>query len=67
MEEGQSRWLAFLNREIDLLERLPEEFVDEALVNGKLRPALAARGIRHELLLRPNTWWAYFNMYSISS
>jgi len=62
MEEGQSRWLAFLNREIDLLERLPEEFVDEALVDGKLRPALAARGIRHELLLRPNTWWAYFNM-----
>lgn len=62
MEEGQSRWLAFLNRELDLLERLPEEFVDEALVDGKLRPALAARGIKHELLLRPNTWWAYFNM-----
>ena len=30
--------------------------------NGKLRPELAAKGIHHELLLRPNTWWTYFNM-----
>jgi ABC-type transport system substrate-binding protein len=62
MEEEQAQWLAFLNREIDILERLPSEFVEEALVDGKLRPALSARGIKHELLLRPNTWWAYFNM-----
>jgi ABC-type transport system substrate-binding protein len=62
MEEGQTEWLAFLNRELDILERLPSEFVDEALVDGKLRPALGAQGIKHELLLRPNTWWAYFNM-----
>jgi ABC-type transport system substrate-binding protein len=62
MEEGQARWLAFLNRELDILERLPEEFADEALIDGKLRPTLAARGIKHELLLRPNTWWTYFNM-----
>jgi ABC-type transport system substrate-binding protein len=62
MEEEQAQWLAFLNREIDILERLPSEFVEEALVDGKLRPALGARGIKHELLLRPNTWWAYFNM-----
>ena len=62
IEEGQARWLAFLNREIDVLELLPPDFVDEALVDGKLRPALSARGIKHQLLLRPNTWWAYFNM-----
>ena len=62
MEEEQAQWLAFLNREIDILERLPSEFVEEALVDGKLRPALGARGIKHELLLRPNTWRAYFNM-----
>src|SRR5205814_9126032 len=30
--------------------------------DGKLRPELAKRGIRHEVLLRPNTWWTYFNM-----
>ena len=62
IEEGQGQWLAFLNRELDILERLPSEFVEQALTNGKLRPDLAAKGIRHEILLRPNTWWTYFNM-----
>ncbi len=62
IEEGQARWLAFLNREIDLLEQLPADFVDKALTNGKLRPELAAQGIQHEILLRPNTWWTYFDM-----
>lgn len=62
IEEGQARWLAFLNRELDILDLLPPDFVGEALIDGKLRPELAARGIRHEVLLRPNTWWTYFNM-----
>jgi peptide/nickel transport system substrate-binding protein len=62
IEEGQPRWLAFLRRELDYLQPFPLDFVSELLDNGKLRPALAAKGIRHELLLRPNTWWAYFNM-----
>ena len=62
IEEGQGQWLAFLNREVDMLERLPQEFVEQALTGGKLKPELAAKGIRHEILLRPNTWWTYFNM-----
>ena len=62
IEEGQAQWLAFLNRELDLLERLPTDFVDEALVDGRLKANLAAKGIRHEMLLRPNTRWIYFNM-----
>jgi ABC-type transport system substrate-binding protein len=62
IEEGQATWLAFLNRELDLLERLPPEFVDQALVGGKLKPELAAAGVQHHPLLRPNTWWTYFNM-----
>jgi ABC-type transport system substrate-binding protein len=62
IEEGQPRWLAFLKREVDYLQPFPLDFVGELLDNGKLRPALAAKGIRHELLLRPNSWWAYFNM-----
>ena len=62
IEEAQARWLAFANRELDLLERIPPEFVDTALANGTLRPDLAAKGIRHETLLRPNTRWTYFNM-----
>ncbi len=62
IEEGQAVWLAFANRELDLLERLPSDFVDQALVDGKLRPQLAAKGIRHYEQLRPNTRWTYFNM-----
>jgi ABC-type transport system substrate-binding protein len=60
--EGQAVWLAFLNRELDFLERLPPEFVEQALASGVLRPELAAQGIRHEAQLRPNTRWTYFNM-----
>jgi oligopeptide transport system substrate-binding protein len=63
IEEQQPRWLAFLNRQLDYLQPFPVNFVGELLLDdGKLKPALAAKGIRHELLLRPNTWWAYFNM-----
>ena len=62
IEEGQARWLGFLNKELDFLEILPIEYTDEALDNGKLRSNLAAQGIVHDTLLRPNTWWTYFNM-----
>jgi ABC-type transport system substrate-binding protein len=62
IEEQQPRWLAFLKREVDYLQPFPLDFVGELLDKGKLKPELAAKGIRHELLLRPNTWWAYFNM-----
>jgi ABC-type transport system substrate-binding protein len=62
IEEGQARWLAFLNRELDFLDILPREFTEQALVDGRLRPDLAAKGIAHATLLRPNTYWTYFNM-----
>lgn len=60
--EEQSRWLAFLDRQLDYLQQLPPSFADKALADGKLRPDMAARGIRQEVLVRPNTWWDYFNM-----
>ena len=62
IEEQQPRWLAFLRGELDYLQPFPLDFVGELLENGKLRPALAAKGIQHRLLLRPNSWWNYFNM-----
>jgi len=63
IEEGQARWLAFLNRELDFLDILPIEFTEQALdARGNLQPELARRGIVHDVLLRPNTWWFYFNM-----
>ena len=60
--EDQSRWLAFLNRQLDYMQQLPPSFADQALQDGKLRPEFAARAIRQEVLVRPNTWWNYFNM-----
>ena len=62
VEEGQARWLAFLKGEIDILDSVPVDFIDQALDDGKLKPALAARGIVHNVLIRPNTYWTYFNM-----
>jgi ABC-type transport system substrate-binding protein len=63
IEENQARLLAFLDRQVDLLEIVPIDFTDQVLdANGKLLPALAARGIVHDVLLRPNSWWNYFNM-----
>ena len=46
IEEGQPRWLAFLNGAIDVIEILPEEFARVAVPNGRLAPNLAKRGIR---------------------
>jgi ABC-type transport system substrate-binding protein len=63
IEEAQSRWLAFLNRQLDFIDSLPSEFREQALdEGGKLKSDLARKGIRHEVLIRPNTYWAYFNM-----
>ena len=45
IEEGQAQWLAFLNRELDLLERLPSDFVDEA---ARRRQAEARHSRRRE-------------------
>ena len=63
IEESQARMLAFLDRQLDLLEIVPIDFVDQVLdANGKLLSTLAAKGIVHDVLLRPNSWWTYFNM-----
>jgi ABC-type transport system substrate-binding protein len=46
IEENQPRWLAFLNRQLDFLERLPADFADVAIPNSRLAPNLAKQGIR---------------------
>ncbi|HEY5365643.1 MAG TPA: ABC transporter substrate-binding protein, partial [Casimicrobiaceae bacterium] len=62
IEEEQSQWLAFLNSELDLLEIFPSQFIDELMVDGKLRPIYRKRGFQHQVFMRPNVWWTYFNM-----
>jgi oligopeptide transport system substrate-binding protein len=62
IEEDQARWLAFLNRELDFLDIMPIQYTEQALQDGRLLPALAAKGIRHQVLLRPNVYFTYFDM-----
>ena len=63
IEEDQSQWLAFLGSELDFLDIFPVA-VHRARRSStaSCEPALAARGIQHESLLRPKSWWVYFNM-----
>ncbi len=64
IEEQQPRWLSFLNRQQDLIERFPEEFVQIATPNGKLAPNLARQSIQlHRTLASDVTVWVY-NMES---
>ncbi len=45
IEEAQPRWLSFLNRQTDFMERLPNEFSNVAIPNNAVAPNLAKQGI----------------------
>jgi ABC-type transport system substrate-binding protein len=62
IEEPQPRWLAFLNEERDLIERLPDDFANIALPNNKIADHLARRGVQLYSNLRPSYTFSYFNM-----
>lgn len=62
IEESQPRWLAFLNGEQDLLERLPNEFVDQAAPGGTLAPNLAKRGLQLYRVPGSDVTLTVFNM-----
>jgi ABC-type transport system substrate-binding protein len=62
VEEVQPRWLAFLNREHDLLERLPNEFAPIAIPNDQLAPHLKKRGILMERVPLVDATLSYFGM-----
>ncbi len=59
--EEQSRWLAFQNREIDLLS-LEGPLAFQALTGGELMPELAEMGIRLSRYVEPELAQFYFNM-----
>ena len=46
IEEGQPRWLSFLNGQIDLLQ-VPVEFSTVGVPNGKVAPNLAKQGVQN--------------------
>ena len=62
IEEAQPRWLSFLNAEKDFLERVPADFISQALPHGQLAPNLAKRGIQGLRIVGPESTMTVFNM-----
>jgi oligopeptide transport system substrate-binding protein len=59
IEEEQSRWLAFKNKQLDYLN-IPGNFSPQALPGGKLAPDLLAQGIRLQKAVDPEYTYLYF-------
>jgi ABC-type transport system substrate-binding protein len=62
LEEPQPRWLAFLNAEHDLLERVPAEFSTWAWPGNVVAPNLAKRGISIDQMEATDVTYMYFQM-----
>ena len=62
IEETQPRWLAFLNAELDLMYKVPDEYANQAMPNNELAPHLAKKGIRMEQVPALDITFNYFNM-----
>jgi ABC-type transport system substrate-binding protein len=61
IEEGQPRWLSFLNREFDLVT-VPLDFSEKVIINGKLAPNLVKQGVQLERIVNPDVTLHYYNM-----
>jgi ABC-type transport system substrate-binding protein len=62
IEEQQPRWLAFLNGQHDMLERLPNEYASIAAPNNQLAPNLVKRGVQMGRVPLVDVTLAYFGM-----
>jgi ABC-type transport system substrate-binding protein len=62
IEEIQPRWLSFLQKDHDLMERLPPAFSVQAIPNNKLAPNLVKRGIVMERVAAADVTVTFFNM-----
>ncbi|MEO5697536.1 MAG: ABC transporter substrate-binding protein [Burkholderiaceae bacterium] len=62
IEQPQPRWLSFVNREMDVLEQVPEEFTYTAIPNNRIAPNLARLGIYDIRYLRNDVALSYFAM-----
>src|SRR4029453_13121543 len=62
IEETQPRWLSFLNKQQDRLERLPGDFINIAAPNGVLAPHLARQNVQLWRTLNADVTYTYFNM-----
>jgi ABC-type transport system substrate-binding protein len=62
IDEPQPRWLSFQNNEHDFMERLPQNFVTQAIPNNRLAPNLAKRGIQMAQVPLTDLTMFYFRM-----
>ena len=62
IEQPQPRWLSFINREMDLIWQVPEEFTNTAIPNNRIAPNLAKLGIYEVRYLRNDVAMSYFGM-----
>jgi ABC-type transport system substrate-binding protein len=62
IEEPQPRWLSFLNGEQNFLWLLPNDFVAQAVPNGRLAPMLARKGIQAYTVPAADVYLLVYNM-----
>ncbi len=62
IEDEQPRFLAFLNKEHDILDETPFAFIHQVLPNGKLSPSLARQGVAVYRELAPEITYYAFNL-----
>ena len=60
MVEDQSRWLAFQADQVDLFQ-LEGPLAPKALIKGKLRPEMAAKGVQLSRIVDPEMSYYYWN------
>jgi oligopeptide transport system substrate-binding protein len=61
IEEDQARWLAFQNGELDIMN-MEGPLAPKALDGARLRPELAAKGVRLSRIVDPEISYLYWNM-----
>jgi oligopeptide transport system substrate-binding protein len=61
IEEDQARWLAFQNRELDIMN-MEGPLAPQALIDGKLKPELTVKGIRLDRIVDPEISYVYWNL-----
>jgi ABC-type transport system substrate-binding protein len=62
IEENQPRWLSFLQGALDVLEDVPNDFIEQAMPGGEVAPYLARKGIRGQRMVRSDGAYTVFNM-----
>ena len=64
IEQPQPRWLSFINREMDLVWQVPEDFTNIAIPNNNVAPNLAKQGVYQVRYQRNDASMSYFGMES---